>query len=93
MKYLTPLLFLFLLSACHEVNEQTAIRRIINETDYRLEIIIYGDERAESFQYEIMPQDSLNIEGSCFFGASEYCSLDWTTRLAFGEIIFQDSLR
>ena len=54
-----------------------------------MEISIYGDELAESFQYEIMPKDSLDIEGSCFFGASEYCSLDWTTSLAFGEIIFQ----
>ena len=93
MKNIYLIIAFALLTACHKENERAAIRRIINQTEFNVEIKVYGDEKAESFQYEVSSKDTLAIEGSCFFGASEYCSLDWTTSLAFGEIIFQDSLK
>ena len=83
------LLVSLLIVSCKEtLTEIPSIRRIINETNYQISLEVFGDD--VSFKYEIKPLDTLNIVGSCFYGVENYCVLDWTTSLAYANIIFDN---
>lgn len=79
--------FPFLISCDKEIKTE-AIRRIINETEYAIELRIFGDD--DEFTYSVDALDTLEIRGNCFCCVLEYCELGWTTGLANGEIIFDN---
>lgn len=88
MRYL--LLFLIcsiLLFSCHQGSERETIRRIINMTEYSLEIKILSDD---TLFYAIDPWGSLDIKGICEGPPYDYCNVGWSDNAAYGEIIFDN---
>ena len=84
------LIFISLLPACTEqLIEHPAIRRIVNETEYEVDIEVFGD--SERYTYTIAPFGTLDIEGVCTSGIEEYCALDWVGYLNNATIIFDDT--
>ena len=84
-----PLLLILLtcLPSCTEqLVEHDAIRQFINETNYEVEIKVFGDD--EQYAYAILPLDTLNIEGVCTSGVEVYCDLGWVTTLNSATIVF-----
>lgn len=72
------------------IYETPAIRRIINETDYPVEIMVGGDIAGDTLIYRLTPQETLDIKGKCYeSGIYEECELDWTS-LPYGSIIFNN---
>lgn len=86
------LLMIFVSNCVNDDNDYStidAIRRIVNETDYHLDIIAY--EGLDTFQFSIAPHSTFDIEGTCGQGHfdSKYCYLGWYF-LAYGEILFNN---
>ena len=79
----------FFFSSCEETYEHEAIRRLVNETQYSLDIRAYGDD--VEYKYQIDPYGSIDIPGECYTGFEKYCDLGWTSHL-LGEIIFDDKV-
>jgi len=88
----TATIFLLVAAAysCNEPNDYDATRIIRNLTEYNLRIYVAGDF-GDSLIYNIMPFDSLMIEGICRNDELRYCNIGWD-RSRYTEIIF-DTLR
>ncbi len=84
----TSLLIVLITTSCHKDESFQATRRIINETSYLIKIDVFGDDIR--FQYEINPQDTLDIQGKCSCCVPRICNLGWHSSLAYGEITYDD---
>ena len=71
------------------MSEHSAVRRIINETEYHLVIEIFGNEE-EKLIYEVAQFDTLDIAGVCTSGIETYCDLGWRTSYAFANVYFDN---
>jgi hypothetical protein len=80
--------FLMLLFSCSidKLTEYPAIRRIVNETEVDVKIEVFSDE--ETFSYNIIAHDSIDLKGYCFTGAENYCYLGGWNDLPYGRIYF-----
>jgi hypothetical protein len=81
------------LNSCKDNNPRVnidGIRRILNETDHQLEIVIYGDI-GDTLKYSIVPNSFIEIKGKCYEGAGalERCIIDWDS-LPYGTITFDN---
>lgn len=80
------------ISSCDDwrpnIIEKDAVRRIVNTTDFYLNIKVYGD--IDTLKYEISPNSTLDIKGKCYEGGGdEYCEIGWMS-IAYGSIIFDN---
>lgn len=77
------------LFACtEELVEHDSIRRIVNETQYEVEVDVFAEEDAERYTYIISPFDSLDINGACTSGVETYCELGWMDSYPYATITF-----
>ncbi len=85
---LTLFLGCVLFACTEELVEHDSIRRIVNNTKYRVEIEVFGDD--DLYVYVIDPFDSLDVKGVCTSGVETYCELGWITSLDNATITFAD---
>jgi len=78
----------WLVSCNEDLTENSAIRRIINESDFNVELEIFGDELIYTARIE--SGDTIDIEGFCTSGVIVECNLGWRGSIAFAKIIFDD---
>jgi hypothetical protein len=92
MRTIKKIFFVYILSmmsfscSIDKLTEHPAIRRIVNETEVDVKVVVFSDEQI--FSYNIMTHDSIDLEGSCWSGAENYCYLGGWADLPYGSIYF-----
>ena len=81
-------LTLMLLISCHKDNSVNAIKRIVNTTEFYINIKVFGDDI--EYTYDINPFDTLNIMGICEEPPYRTCFFDWSSSLFGTEILFNN---
>jgi hypothetical protein len=86
MRYLLLIIaFSILLSSCDKSSDNEVIRRIVNMTEYSLEIKIFQDD---TLYYNLNPWGSVDIKGVCIGGALRHCDAGWADNANYGVIVF-----
>ncbi|MGB0863085.1 MAG: hypothetical protein ACPGXZ_09205 [Saprospiraceae bacterium] len=75
------LIAIIIITSCSNDDSQVSsidsTRRIINETDHHLDIMVYDD--VDTFQFNLAPRSTFIVEGTCtesvFSGT--YCNMGW----------------
>ncbi len=74
--------------SCHQSSERETIRRIVNMTEYSLEIKIISED---TLFYAIDPWGSIDIKGVCYGPPDKYCDIGWFNDANYGVIIFNSN--
>ncbi len=77
---------LFFSCSTDKLTEHPAIRRIVNETEVDVKVEVFSDE--QTFSYNIIAHDSIDLKGSCWSGVENYCYLGGWSDLPYGSIYF-----
>ncbi len=79
-----------LLFSCDKSSERETIRRIVNMTEYSLEIKILSED---TLFYFLAPWGSLDIKGVCYGPPDRFCNVGWPGTADYGEIVFNKKFK